>query len=121
MNCDNKYVPTHAEDLSLPWYERDGLMSYIDSLKCYEFKTNSEEHFNKTKTVNFAMIHAQAISDKLDQELLMIQGVYSRIILTVTSQRRKLLLQQQNAEGKICMSIRSMLRNILRNRYNFCF
>ena len=33
MNYDNNYVPTHAEHLSLPWYDRDGLMSYIDSLK----------------------------------------------------------------------------------------
>ena len=36
MNYDN-YVPTHAEHLSLPWYDRDGLMSYIDSLMCDEF------------------------------------------------------------------------------------
>ena len=40
MNCDNKYVPTYPEHLSSPWYERDGLMSYIDSLKCDEFKKN---------------------------------------------------------------------------------
>ena len=70
MNCDNKYVPTHAEDLSLPWYERDGLMSYIDSLKCDEFKKNPEEHFNKTKIFNFAMIHAQARGDKLNQKIV---------------------------------------------------
>ena len=68
MNYDNKYVPTHAEHLSLPWYERDGLMSYIDSLKCDQFKKNPEEHFNKTKIVSFAMIHAQTRVDKLDQK-----------------------------------------------------
>ena len=33
MNYDNNYFPTHAEHFSLPWYDRDGLMSYIDSLK----------------------------------------------------------------------------------------
>ena len=30
-------------------------MSYIDSLKCDEFKKNPEEHFNEIKIVNFAM------------------------------------------------------------------
>ena len=49
------YVTTDAEHLSLSWYERDRLMSYIDSLKCDEFKKNPEEHFNEIKIVNFAM------------------------------------------------------------------
>ena len=70
MNCDNNYVPTHAEHLSLLWCERDGLRSYIDSLKCDEFKKNPEEHFNKTKIVNFAMIHAQVRCDKLNQKIV---------------------------------------------------
>ena len=45
-------------------------MSYIDSLKCDEFKKNPEENFNKIKIVNFAMIHAQARGDKLDQKVV---------------------------------------------------
>ena len=70
MNCDNNYVPTYAEHLSLLWCERDGLRSYIDSLKCDEFKKNPEEHFDKTKVVNFAMIHAQARGDKFNQKIV---------------------------------------------------
>ena len=92
MNCDNNYILTHAEHLSLLWYERDGLRSYRDSLKCDEFKKNPEEHFDKTKVVNFAMIHAQARGDKFNQKIVNIQGLYLRIILMVTSQRRKLFL-----------------------------
>ena len=41
----NKYVPPFAEHLILPWYERDGLMSYIDSLNCQEFLKDTDEHF----------------------------------------------------------------------------
>ena len=33
----NKYVPRFAQHSELPWYERDGLLSYIDALKCEEF------------------------------------------------------------------------------------
>ena len=32
----NKYTPT-CEEPNLPWYERDGLLTYIDQLKCKEF------------------------------------------------------------------------------------
>ena len=34
VNYSNKYVLPHVEHLSVPWYERDELMSYIDALKC---------------------------------------------------------------------------------------
>ena len=37
FDCANKYVPP-PEHLLLPWYKRGGLMSYIDALKCEEFK-----------------------------------------------------------------------------------
>ena len=45
-------------------------MSYINSLKCDEFRKNPKEHFSKTKVVYFSMIHAQARGDKLDQKMV---------------------------------------------------
>ena len=41
----NKYVPSFAEHLNLPWHERDGLMSYIDFLNFQEFLNDTDEHF----------------------------------------------------------------------------
>ena len=37
FDCANKYV-SPPEHLLLSWYERGGLMSYIDALKCEEFQ-----------------------------------------------------------------------------------
>ena len=39
FNYSNKYIPPYVEHLSLPWYEKDGLMSYIVALKCESLKT----------------------------------------------------------------------------------
>ena len=41
----NKYVPLHVKHFEIPWYERDGLMSLIDSLKCEEFEADTDAHF----------------------------------------------------------------------------
>ena len=38
VNYSNKYDPPHVEHLLVPWYERDGLMSYNDDLKCKQFQ-----------------------------------------------------------------------------------
>ena len=68
VNYSDKYVPPHVEHLSVPWYDRDGLMSYIDSLKCEEFQNDPPGHFESTKVINFAMIHAQARGKSLDKK-----------------------------------------------------
>lgn len=37
----NKYIPTY-QVLNLPWYERDGLITYIDQLKHKRFIDNPD-------------------------------------------------------------------------------
>ena len=68
VNCSNKCVTPHVEHLLVPWYERDGLMSYIDALKCEQFQDDSQGHFERTKLINFDMIHAQARGESLDKK-----------------------------------------------------
>ena len=40
----NKYVPPYQSN-TISWYERDGLMTYIDALKCKKFLENTDKHF----------------------------------------------------------------------------
>ena len=49
-----KYVP---EDL--PWYERDGLMTYIEQARYKDFISDPDTAIKNTKIINFEMIHAQ--------------------------------------------------------------
>lgn len=66
FNYTNKYIPPHEEHLPLPWYERDGLMNYINALKSEVLKEVPQGHLQSTKVENFAMIHAQARGEKID-------------------------------------------------------
>ena len=43
----NDYVPECVSG-NLPWYERDGLLTWYDQAKCKEFLENPDDHF-KTK------------------------------------------------------------------------
>ena len=52
----NKYVPNYVPKNSM-WYERDGLMTYVDRLKYEEFESNINEHFQKAEVINLDIIN----------------------------------------------------------------
>ena len=54
----NNYLPEYVPE-NLPWYERGGLMTYIDQLKYEEFISDADAIIKNTKIINFEMIHAQ--------------------------------------------------------------
>ena len=63
------YVPPFVPQ-DLPWYERDGLMMWYVQGKCQEFLRDTDRHFNKTKIVNFDIIHKQCCGEVVPNELL---------------------------------------------------
>ena len=85
----NKYVLLFAEHLYLPWYERDGLMSYIDSLNCQEFLNDTDEHFKKAKVINFNMIHHKCRGDPLQKDLKTYQSVQKKDLAGYNQQQKK--------------------------------
>ena len=60
----SKYTPTY-EELALPWYERDGLLTYIDPLKWKEFINDPHSHFFNAEVINFDIIHNRCRGDEL--------------------------------------------------------
>ena len=58
----NKYIPEYTPN-NLEWYERDGLLTYIDQLKCEEFYSNPEQYFKKAEIINFDIINKKGRSD----------------------------------------------------------
>ena len=49
---DNKYI-TPYENLDIPWYECDGIRTYIDQ----EFMEGLDKHFTDVKIIIFDIIH----------------------------------------------------------------
>ena len=54
----NSYVPEYVSEY-LPWYECDGLMTYIDQLKWKEFISDLDTSMKNNKVINFEKIYAQ--------------------------------------------------------------
>ena len=67
-NYANNYIPKYVPD-NLEWYERDGLMTYIDILKYDNFIKDTDSHFKKTYVINFDSIYRQIRGEKLHQKL----------------------------------------------------
>ena len=59
-NCVNNYVPEFVPQ-DLLWYERDGLMTYYNQVKC---------HLKTAKIINFDIIRREAAGEKVPDELL---------------------------------------------------
>ena len=58
----SKYIPS-----DLKWYERDGLVTQYLEGKCKDFLEDTDEHFKRTKIVNFDIIKNVVPKDKLVQ------------------------------------------------------
>ena len=117
----NKYVPPFVEYLNLPWYEGDGLMWYIDSLRCQEFLDDTDEHFKKAEIVNFNIIYHKCIDDLLLKDLKTYQSVHKKDLLGYNQKQKKnLFLLPLVTNVKISLLKRKLLTNILR-AYNVFF
>ena len=44
----NKYIPKYVPE-DLPWYERNGLLIYIDQLKYKDFISDPDAHIKNTQ------------------------------------------------------------------------
>ena len=51
----NNYIPEYVLS-NLKWYERDGLLTYIDQLKCNRFLADPDKQFQEIKVIKFDMI-----------------------------------------------------------------
>ena len=64
----NSYIPPYVKE-NLKWYERDGLITYIDQLKYNEFRKNRDKYINETKIVNFDIINNACRRNKMEKTI----------------------------------------------------
>ena len=62
----NNYVPGYVPE-NLPWYERDGLLTWYDQAKCKEFLEDPDVHFKNKKIVNFDIIDKSIRGEKIPE------------------------------------------------------
>ena len=54
----NSYIPKYVKP-DMKWYERDGLMTYVDQIKYEEYSCDPDKYISRLNVVNFDLIHAQ--------------------------------------------------------------
>ena len=93
MNIANKYV-LDCVPLDLRWYERDGLLTWYDQIKCKRFLEDPDRHFNNTKIVNFDIINKCVRGEEVfEQTLTNYQTVLKKRCLSILLKtERKLCL-----------------------------
>ena len=60
----NSYVPPYVSP-DLKWYERDGLMTYVDRPKYERFEKDRESYLQNAKITDFDIIHHECRGDEL--------------------------------------------------------
>ena len=101
MNSMNIYVPKFVPK-DLPWYERDGLITQYDQMKCKDFLRNTNNHFREAKIVNFDIIHRQCHGEEVPKHFLkQYQTVDDKSILEQsTSDQDKILSNAFHTDRK---------------------
>ena len=64
----NSYIPPYVKP-NLKWFERDGLITYIDRLKYEEFEENRDKYLKNIKITNMDIIHNECRGDPLEKDI----------------------------------------------------
>ena len=54
--AENNYIPKYVSS-NRKWFERDGLLTYVDQSKCNRFLEDSDKNVKETKAINFDIIY----------------------------------------------------------------
>ena len=68
MFCKNSYIPPFVKK-DLKWFERDGLLTYIDRLNYKHFEEDRDRYLKNVKIVNFDIINHQLRSTPLEKSI----------------------------------------------------
>ena len=112
--ADNRFIPTFVRS-DLPWYKRDGLMTWYEQCKCQEFLENTDEHFQNLQILNFDMINSNGKID--DDKLKPYQTIDHHEIMAYPSELREEIMSSIfRAKLPDMHAKKKQLLNILRSQ-----
>ena len=75
MFCKNSYIPPFIKK-DLKWYERDGLLTYIDRLNYERFEEDRDNYLKNVNVVNFDIINCKLHSTPLEKSIQSYKTIY---------------------------------------------
>ena len=113
MFCKNSFMPPYVKP-DLKWFERNGLVTYIDRLNYERFENNRDGYLENVKVTNFDMIHNQIKGLPLEKSIKEYKTVTEKDL-------KQMRLDDQDAAIAACFrSIRKDL-NIAKEIRDKCF
>ena len=77
MFSKNSFIPEYVKP-HLKWYERDGLMSYIDRLNYERFEEDRDKYLENVNVVNFDIINHQLKGTPLQNSISNYKTIYKK-------------------------------------------
>ena len=77
MQSKNKYIPQYVKK-NLKWFERDGLITYINRLEYERFEVNRDSYLKNTNIINFDLINNKYRGDPLENSVRYYKTVSSK-------------------------------------------
>ena len=77
MLSKNSFIPPYVK-LNLKWFERDGLMTYIDRLSYERFEEDRDKYLANVNIINFDIINHELKGTPLEKDILTYKTVYKK-------------------------------------------
>ena len=77
MEFKNRYIPQFVKD-NLKWYERDGLLTYINQLEYKRSEENRDSYLEKISITNFDIIHSNCRNEPLENEIKYYKTIHAK-------------------------------------------
>ena len=75
MFSKNSFIPPYVKD-NLKWFERDGLITYIDRLNYEIFENDRDNYLQNVNVVNFDIINHELLGTPLEKDITTYETVH---------------------------------------------
>ena len=75
MFSKNSFIPPFVKK-DLKWFERDGLMTYIDRLNYERFENDRDNYLENVNAVNFDIINHELLGTPLEKDIITYKTIH---------------------------------------------
>ena len=77
MFSKNSFIPPYVKK-DLKWFERDGLMTYIDRMNYERFEEDRDNYLTNVNVVNFDIINHELKGNPLEKDILTYKTIHKK-------------------------------------------
>ena len=110
MFSKNSLIPVYIKP-NLKWYERDGLMTYIDRLNYERFEEDRDKYLANVNIVNFDIINHQLKGTPLENSITNYKTIYKKDLKQMPANDKDAALEACFRSSRKDLNIEKELRD----------